>query len=247
MLTLRFAAGFAAQLALCCWSRTSPPCSRPTSATACSGQSSFPRPTITGLFNTRGFAIAANRLFSQATRYGRPASVLMIDSDNLKHVNDTHGHEAGSRLLRQVANAVQAELRSTDVPARYGGDEFMCCCPKRHRRGARRGRAHSQRHRLAARGERRAHLGYGEHRHRLLSRGRPPSTPSPRAPTARSTSRSRKAAIASSGSRPPKSPTHRSSRRSARGLELELQYSPVSFTPKLACFSSFTLRNPAAR
>src|SRR5512134_1000098 len=79
---------------------------------------------LTGLYNTRGFAIAANRLFGQATRYGRPATLLMVDSDNLKHVNDAHGHEAGNRLLRELANAVQAELRATDVPARYGGDEF---------------------------------------------------------------------------------------------------------------------------
>src|SRR5918994_1315640 len=80
---------------------------------------------LTGLFNTRGFAIAANRLFGQALRYGRPASVLMVDSDHLKTVNDTHGHGAGNSLLRQVANTVQAELRATDVPARYGGDEFI--------------------------------------------------------------------------------------------------------------------------
>ena len=91
---------------------------------------------LTGLFNTRGFAIAANRLFGQAQRYGRPASVLMVDCDSLKTVNDTHGHEAGNRLLRQVANAVQAELRATDVPARYGGDEFIILLPETPPKGA---------------------------------------------------------------------------------------------------------------
>jgi diguanylate cyclase (GGDEF)-like protein len=91
---------------------------------------------LTGLYNTRGFAIAANRLFGQAARYGRPASVLMVDSDNLKHVNDTHGHDAGSRLLRQIANAVQAELRASDVPARYGGDEFIVLLPETPPKGA---------------------------------------------------------------------------------------------------------------
>jgi diguanylate cyclase (GGDEF)-like protein len=91
---------------------------------------------LTGLFNTRGFAIAANRLFGQAQRYGRPASVLMVDCDNLKVVNDTHGHDAGSRLLRQVANAVQVELRATDVPARYGGDEFIVLLPETPGKGA---------------------------------------------------------------------------------------------------------------
>jgi diguanylate cyclase (GGDEF)-like protein len=91
---------------------------------------------LTGLYNTRGFAIAANRLFAQGARYERAASVLMIDSDNLKSVNDTHGHEAGNRLLRQVANAIQAELRATDVPARYGGDEFIVLLPETPAKGA---------------------------------------------------------------------------------------------------------------
>ncbi|HVL34251.1 MAG TPA: diguanylate cyclase [Burkholderiales bacterium] len=85
---------------------------------------------LTGLYNTRGFAIAANRLFGQALRYGRPASVLMIDSDNLKDVNDAYGHEAGNRLLRRLAGAIQSELRASDVPARYGGDEFIVMLPE---------------------------------------------------------------------------------------------------------------------
>jgi diguanylate cyclase (GGDEF)-like protein len=91
---------------------------------------------LTGLFNTRGFAIAANRLFGQAVRYDRPASVLMIDSDNLKGVNDAHGHDAGNRLLRQLATSIQAELRATDVPARYGGDEFIVLLPETPPKGA---------------------------------------------------------------------------------------------------------------
>jgi diguanylate cyclase (GGDEF)-like protein len=91
---------------------------------------------LTGLFNTRGFAISANRIFGQALRYDRPASVLMIDSDNLKGVNDAYGHDAGNRLLRQLANAIQAELRATDVPARYGGDEFIVLLPETPPKGA---------------------------------------------------------------------------------------------------------------
>jgi diguanylate cyclase (GGDEF)-like protein len=91
---------------------------------------------LTGLYNTRGFAIAANRLFGQAMRYGRAATVLMIDSDNLKTVNDTHGHDAGNQLLRQVANVMQTELRATDVPARYGGDEFIVLLPETPAKGA---------------------------------------------------------------------------------------------------------------
>ncbi|MGH8519412.1 MAG: GGDEF domain-containing protein, partial [Panacagrimonas sp.] len=54
----------------------------------------------------------------------------------LKAVNDSHGHEAGNRLLRQLANAMQAELRATDVPARYGGDEFIVLLPETPAKGA---------------------------------------------------------------------------------------------------------------
>ena len=91
---------------------------------------------LTGLLNMRGFSIAANRLFGQALRYNRAASVLMIDSDNLKAVNDAHGHEAGNRLLRQLTRLVQAELRYTDVLARYGGDEFIVLLPETPSKGA---------------------------------------------------------------------------------------------------------------
>ena len=91
---------------------------------------------LTGLLNVRGFALSANRLFAQAARHGRSASVLMIDSDNLKMVNDAHGHAAGNQLLQQLARAIQAELRFTDVAARYGGDEFIVLLPDTPAKGA---------------------------------------------------------------------------------------------------------------
>ncbi|MGQ0650814.1 MAG: GGDEF domain-containing protein [Betaproteobacteria bacterium] len=91
---------------------------------------------LTGLFNLRGFALAANRLFAQAVRHDRATSVLMIDSDNLKSVNDAHGHEAGNALLRHIAGAIQAELRFTDLAARYGGDEFIVLLPETPSKGA---------------------------------------------------------------------------------------------------------------
>ena len=91
---------------------------------------------LTGLLNVRGFSIAANRLFGQALRYNRAATVMMIDSDNLKSVNDGYGHEAGNQMLRQLARLVLAELRYTDVLARYGGDEFIVLLPETPVKGA---------------------------------------------------------------------------------------------------------------
>jgi diguanylate cyclase (GGDEF)-like protein len=84
----------------------------------------------------RGFVVLANRLFAQAQRYERPASFLMLDSDNLKQVNDQHGHEAGNRLLQHLVKAVQMQLRFTDIAARYGGDEFVVMLPDTPPRGA---------------------------------------------------------------------------------------------------------------
>lgn len=85
---------------------------------------------LTGLYNMRGFSIVVDRLFAQAVRYNRPASMLMIDSDDLKSVNDNNGHEAGNRLLKLVAKCIESELRHTDVLARYGGDEFVVLLPE---------------------------------------------------------------------------------------------------------------------
>lgn len=84
---------------------------------------------LTELYNMRGFSMVMDRAFAQAVRYSRPLSVLMIDSDNLKAVNDQYGHEAGNDLLRQLAASIKAHLRTTDVPARYGGDEFVVLLP----------------------------------------------------------------------------------------------------------------------
>lgn len=85
---------------------------------------------LTGLYNMRGFSIAVGRVFDQTVRYNRPASVLMIDSDNLKEVNDRYGHGAGNQLLRFIAKCIETELRHTDVLARYGGDEFVALLPE---------------------------------------------------------------------------------------------------------------------
>ena len=84
---------------------------------------------LTGIYNMRGFYLIADRAFAQAVRHLRPVSVLMIDSDNLKAVNDEHGHDAGNELLRLIATGIKSQLRTTDVLARYGGDEFVVLLP----------------------------------------------------------------------------------------------------------------------
>jgi diguanylate cyclase (GGDEF)-like protein len=91
---------------------------------------------LTGLYNMRGFVVIASRLFAQAQRYERAASILMVDSDSLKQVNDRFGHDAGNRMLQHVVKAMQGHLRATDVPARYGGDEFVVMLPDTPARGA---------------------------------------------------------------------------------------------------------------
>ena len=155
---------------------------------------------LTGLLNIRGFSIAANRLFGQALRYNRAATVLMIDSDNLKSVNDTHGHEAGNQMLRQLTRLVQAELRYTDVLARYGGDEFIVLLPETPAKGAlevaeriRDAIASMRRSTWTASGSAaRSASGW-----RRIRRTAIRSTPWWRAPTARCTRRSRPAATGS--------------------------------------------------
>lgn len=85
---------------------------------------------LTGLLNRRAFAITAARLFGQAMRYKRQMSVLMIDADALKLVNDEYGHGAGDDLLCLLARTIQHELRTTDILARFGGDEFVAMLPE---------------------------------------------------------------------------------------------------------------------
>lgn len=91
---------------------------------------------LTGVLNMRAFTAVSDRLFRQAERYARPVSVLMIDSDSLKTVNDTLGHEAGNRLLKIAVECIQSQLRQTDLVARYGGDEFVVVLPETSCSGA---------------------------------------------------------------------------------------------------------------
>ena len=83
------------------------------------------RDELTSLYNMRAFARLAEQEHDAASRGGRPYSILMIDIEHLKTINDTYGHEAGSRAVNLVAEALLRLTRSSDVVARYGGDEFI--------------------------------------------------------------------------------------------------------------------------
>jgi len=97
---------------------------------------------LTGIYNVRAFTALADRAHKQATHNGHPYSIMMIDSDNLKAINDTYGHESGNRLLKltvtciQLSLRIQQSLREPDVLARYGGDEFVLLLPLTKAEGA---------------------------------------------------------------------------------------------------------------
>lgn len=80
--------------------------------------------SLTGLFNRRYFGELVSAELLRARRYGHPVSLAYLDLDNFKEVNDSFGHDAGDRLLVEVADLFRSTLRATDQVARLGGDEF---------------------------------------------------------------------------------------------------------------------------
>ena len=85
---------------------------------------------MTGLANYRAFRRHLHDEINRAARYGHALSLLILDVDKFKRVNDQYGHPAGDEVLRHAARVVQKHLRSIDLPARYGGEEFAVVCPE---------------------------------------------------------------------------------------------------------------------
>jgi len=84
---------------------------------------------LTGIHNRSKFNAELNRWLNQAARYQNSFALIMMDIDDLKIINDQHGHVAGDRVLTEFAGLVKKELRSSDIFARWGGDEFIILLP----------------------------------------------------------------------------------------------------------------------
>jgi diguanylate cyclase (GGDEF)-like protein len=84
---------------------------------------------LTELYNRRHFFDLARREFYRSRRYGDSMSLIMLDVDDLKLVNDTYGHQAGDRLIQFIGEQCSSQLRQADIAARYAGDEFIIALP----------------------------------------------------------------------------------------------------------------------
>jgi len=89
---------------------------------------------VTGLFNSRHLLALLETEISRAVRYSAPFSIIFLDLDHFKLVNDNYGHLVGSRLLREVGQVLKYNLRTVDWATRYGGDEFVLILPRTGRK-----------------------------------------------------------------------------------------------------------------
>jgi diguanylate cyclase (GGDEF)-like protein len=94
------------------------------------------RDDLTGLYNYRHFNNAMQKEIARCHRYGRPLSLVLLDVDGFKTINDTHGHPAGDLVLQAIANDIQKRTRTVDTVIRYAGDEFALMLPETDQAGA---------------------------------------------------------------------------------------------------------------
>jgi len=91
---------------------------------------------LTGCYNRRSFEMQLDRDLQMATRLHQPLSLVMLDLDRFKQLNDSAGHDAGDSALRKLADCFRQELRGVDTAARFGGDEFALILPQAYSEGA---------------------------------------------------------------------------------------------------------------
>ena len=88
------------------------------------------RDKLTGLYNRRKLDNALAQEVTRSERYNRPLSVIIIDIDHFKNVNDTYGHPVGDAVLAESAARLSGTLRTSDIAGRWGGEEFLIICPE---------------------------------------------------------------------------------------------------------------------
>jgi diguanylate cyclase (GGDEF)-like protein len=91
---------------------------------------------LTGIYNRRYFALRIEEEAKRHARFGEPLSLVLLDLDRFKHINDERGHHAGDETLREVAQLIAANSRSFSIVTRYGGDEFAVLLVNTHKAGA---------------------------------------------------------------------------------------------------------------
>lgn len=88
------------------------------------------RDDLTGLYNRRSLDRRLKQEFARAQRYTRELSLIMLDIDRFKAVNDTYGHQMGDTVLKQIVGLIESAARRADIPHRYGGEEFVVVAPE---------------------------------------------------------------------------------------------------------------------
>jgi diguanylate cyclase (GGDEF)-like protein len=86
--------------------------------------------SLTGLYNRRAFEKKMEEEFGRSKRYQHPLSLLILDIDNFKNINDTYGHHGGDAALVKISETLRAKTRQTDFPSRFGGEEFILVLPE---------------------------------------------------------------------------------------------------------------------